>query len=349
MDTTNQGRFGCPCFSDFPQIGADQYGIYISSDEYDTSFGVFRDVSILAISKASLATGAVAPRMQEIVVRRITGFEATIRPAITPPGAGYVTGGGGVQFFVSTQSVSSSDSRFGLWALMNTASLNTTPDLTLVQTIIQGQPYLYPDVATQKPGPLPYGSSFIPPRPLAFIDGGRDSRVISLTYAGAKLFATFATLETDETGRRVAGGGYAVIVPAIRQGSLIGAVARQGALIVRNNHILRPAVAVNAQGKGAIAFTLVGPDYYPSAAFVPVAGFVPAATAHIAAPGVAPEDGFTGYPDGFFFAPGVARWGDYSSATAMADGTVWMTMEYIPDAPRTEFANWGTHMVRFPQ
>jgi hypothetical protein len=35
--------------------------------------------------------------------------------------------------------------------------------------------------------------------------------------------------------------------------------------VATNNHALRPAVAVNAQGRGAIA--LVGPDY-PSAAFV---------------------------------------------------------------------------------
>jgi hypothetical protein len=163
------------------------------------------------------------------------------------------------------------------------------------------------------------------------------------------LFATYATQELDDTGRSVIGGGYAVIVPAIRQGLLIGAVARQGSLVVRNNHVLRPAVAVNAQGKGAIAFTLAGPDYYPSAAFVPVEGFIPGTTAQIAAPGVAPEDGFTGYPDNWFFGPGVARWGDYSSATAMADGTVWMTIEYIPDALRTPLANWGTHLVRFPR
>jgi hypothetical protein len=349
LNTTNPSHVGCPCFSDFPQIGADQYGIFISSDEYDVFGGNFVDVSILAISKTSIVSGSPAPRMQEFVVPRLTGYEGTVRPAITPPGASFVTAFGGVEFFVSTQASFITDSSFALWALMNTASLNTTPDLSLVQTIVPGQIYSYPDVATQKDAFLPYGSTLFPPGRLAFLDGGRDSRVLSLIYAGAKLYLTFGTQTVDGNGRSVIGGGYAVLTPAVRGGVPVGALWRQGTLVVNNHHVLRPAVAVNAQGRGAIAFTLVGPDHFPSAAFVPVDAFLPAGTLQRAAPGVAPEDGFTGYPDLGFSTTGVARWGDYSGAVVSPDGSVWMTMEYIPNAPRTDFANWGTHVVQLPR
>jgi hypothetical protein len=122
-------------------------------------------------------------------------------------------------------------------------------------------------------------------------------------------------------------------------------VLRQGYLVVTNNHILRPSIAVNAQGRGAIAFTLVGPDYYPSAAFVSLDVLSTASVMQVPAFGAMPQDGFTGYPGGF--AAGVARWGDYSAAIAAGDGSIWMAAQYIPNAPRTEFANWGTFLYRY--
>jgi hypothetical protein len=170
---------------------------------------------------------------------------------------------------------------------------------------------------------------------------------LSLAYTAGRLYVTFATDVVDGTGRRVVAGGWAVLFPSLRGQTLSAPVWRSGYLAVHGNHVLRPAVAVNPQGKGAIAITLVGPDYFPSAAFININNFEPAATIQIASTGVAPEDGFTGYPYNGFITTGVARWGDYSSAVAAADGSVWMTAEYIPAAPRTEFANWGTRVIRY--
>ena len=102
---------------------------------------------------------------------------------------------------------------------------------------------------------------------------------------------------------------------------------------------------MNAQGRGAIAATLVGPDYFPSAAFLPIDTLTTASAIQIAGAGTAPEDGFTGYRSAPF--PGIARWGDYSAAVVSTDGSIWMTAQYIPNLPRTPLANWGTFVMRY--
>ena len=67
-DTTNVGNPGCPCISDYPQIGADQYGFYISANEYNTNSQDWVDATILAISKGSLAAGANAPTVSKFKI-----------------------------------------------------------------------------------------------------------------------------------------------------------------------------------------------------------------------------------------------------------------------------------------
>src|SRR5713101_5179305 len=68
-----------------------------------------------------------------------------------------------------------------------------------------------------------------------------------------------------------------------------------------------------------------------------------AGAVHIAGPGAGPQDGFTEYPA--FGAPVRPRWGDYSAAVADADGSIWLAAEYIPNAPRDIFANWGSFVM----
>jgi hypothetical protein len=345
MDTTNAANRGCPCLSDYPQIGADQYGFYVSANEYSTAFSQFVDVAILAISKTSLASGATLPSAYRVIVQnRGAGFEFTIHPATTPPGGSYFLASNGLEYFVS--SVQSAGSALAVWALSNTGSLDSANSkLVLSEVITPTLSYVAPDVATQRPGPLPYGSTLHPPGLLAKIDGG-DSRVQSVAYAGGRLYVTLATQVTDEVGHNFVGGAYVILSPTFR-GVLSSFTLRQGYLRVSNNHLLRPAIAVNPQGQGAIVVTLVGPDYYPSAAFVAIDTFSTASILQIAAPGVSPEDGFTGYPDNGFSTTGIARWGDYSTAVANNDGSIWMVTEYIPNALRTDFANWGTFLIRY--
>lgn len=107
-----------------------------------------------------------------------------------------------------------------------------------------------------------------------------------------------------------------------------------------------------------MAFTLVGPRYYPTAAYSPVTS--QAGNVRIAGAGLSPEDGFSGYPAAG--GPGVARWGDYSAAVADTGGDIWIAAEYIGQTcsfaqysadvtcggTRTLLANWGTFIGKVP-
>jgi hypothetical protein len=116
---------------------------------------------------------------------------------------------------------------------------------------------------------------------------------------------------------------------------------------------LPPHLAGDARGcpakarRPALSFTLSGPDFFPSAAYVRFDLVQPTGPIHIAGAGSAPEDGFSGY--NFFEepVPGVARWGDYSAAV-VADGAVWMGNEFIPSTPRSLLADWGTFITKLP-
>jgi hypothetical protein len=354
MDTANASNGGCPCLDDFPQIGSDRYGFYISANEYsiiDPYNPFFNDAVVLAISKADLAAGTAAPKASRFIVPYFTGYEFAIQPATTPPGASPFLASGGVEFFVSSYAVGY-DNNLALWALSNTASLqNANPTMLLTRTTVSTLLHtLPPGGVAQRPGTLTLGNA------LELIDAGyfSDSRVLSTSYSGGRLFVTLASSVADANNNQVAGGLYVVFAPTLRNGVLSATPpVKQGYLAATNNHILRPAISVNPQGRGAIAFTLVGPDYYPTAAFVSIDinTSAPPSAIQIAGAGVLPEDGFSGYGP-IPACPtcngnGIARWGDYSTAVTSTDGSIWLVSEYIPNLPRTPLANWGTFISQY--
>ena len=344
MDTTNGTNPGCPCVADYPQIGADEYGFYISVNEFTTSTQTFVDSVIFAISKSGLAASAATPVMMRVILPFSSGYEFAIQPATTPPGASNFLASGGVEYFVSTVASFTAGSNVAVWAMSNTSSLGSArPALTLARTVIPSLFYSNPDAATQREGYRPYGTGLTPPGPLPLIDGG-DTRVQALFYAGGRLHLTFATKVTPMRGPIVVGAAYMVLAPTLRGTALNAQVLKQSVFAVNNNHLLRPAIGVDAQGKGAIVATLVGPDWYPSAAFIPTDSFSNASMVRIAASGTLPEDGFTGYSPGMNQQT-ISRWGDYCSTAVASDGSVWMVAQYIGSSPRAAYANWGTYIM----
>ena len=339
---------GGPRIPDFPHFAVDHYGLYISINEFNITpegnFDGFIDAAILAISKNDLinGTGGSFPRVVRFPLTSSSGFEFTVFPAYTPPGGGPLLANGGTQFFVSSHFVTTNENTMAIWALTNTSSLDSaTPNLDLRAVVVEVQPFHFPTIAAvQKKGFHPLGESLN--EPVEKLDQG-DFRVISATYSSGRLWATLSSQMLDTAGAPRIVCDYFAFSPKINGPFFTATLVTQGVVSKPGASLLYPAIAVNAQQKGGIVFTLVGPNDYPSAAFVPVNNNS-VGSIQIARAGNEPEDGFTGYPE--FGGNGVARWGDYSAAAIDTDGVIWMATEYTPDIARTSFANWCTYITR---
>jgi hypothetical protein len=151
-----------------------------------------------------------------------------------------------------------------------------------------------------------------------------------------------------------AGVAYYVVNPTSSTTSVSGELAKSETLVVPGNNISYPALGVTAAGKAVMALTLVGTNYYPSAAYVTIDPVDGAGPVNTVALGLGPDDDFTGYRGFQYNRP---RWGDYGAA-AVVGGTVWIASEYIGQTctlseyeaspfgscggTRTALANWGT-------
>jgi hypothetical protein len=171
-------------------------------------------------------------------------------------------------------------------------------------------------------------------------------------YANGKLWGALDTALTINSANK-AGIEYFIVNP------VAGKVAKQGYLGLANNNLTYPAIATTPSGRGVMAFTVVGDDYYPSAGYAGIDGNTGAGDIHVAAAGLGPQDGFSGYKA--FGNPPRPRWGDYGAA-ALDGNSIWIASEYIGQtctlaqyltAPigscggtRTSLANWGTRISK---
>ena len=167
-------------------------------------------------------------------------------------------------------------------------------------------------------------------------------------------------------GQLKAGIAWFAVSPKINGAGMVqGQVKNQGYIALAGNNLTMPAIALNTGGKGAIAFTVMGDDYYPSAGYVTIDANGNVGPVHIAKAGLGPDDGFTSY-NAFVGDPPRTRWGDYGAA--VTDGSsIWLASEYIgqtctyaeyyPNPPssvglgscgatRTSLANWYTRLSK---
>lgn len=362
--TPNHHCEGGPCIGDFPQIGADQYGFYVTTNEYDFFGPNFRSAQIYAFSKADLSANKRKVTVVQFDTRRAvrsgTGRQPgfTVWPARSPDGI-YNTEAGGTEFFLSSNAAEEANAIVGggfsneviVWALTNTQSLDTnSPDLELDVTVIDSQVYGVPPKSEQKPGPIPLGQCINNKKlPTPFGRGcwqilfteepahnevrsrldSSDSRMLQVWYADGKLWSALDTVVRVGEERK-AGIAYFIVQPMVTSDDdavqLQAEIVNQGYVAVRGNNVIYPAIAVLPSGEGIMAFTLVGRTYYPSAAYVHI-DVNGTGDIHIAGEGLGPSDGFTSYK-AFVGDPPRTRWGDYGAA--VTDGTnIWIASEYI--------------------
>ena len=362
LDTTNVGPDGailpfhphCPCLADQPLIGADHYGFYITTNEYSlVPFGGnFNGAQVYAFNKAALASGG-SGALTGVHIDNIPLAESiayTLQPATTPAGGAYELGQGGTEYFLSALDFNATlDNRIAVWALTGTSTLGTTNAVHLTSKVLDSEVYGQPPDAEQKDGPTPLADleaqgleGFKSVEHLELL-AGNDDRMQEVKFANGLLWGDVNTVVKNENGNVNVGIAWFAVDPSVSSAGVDGSVVNQGYVAVNRGNVLYGAIAANNDGDAVMGFTLSGTPWYPSAAWVSLGANGTTSDVHVSAAGQLPEDGFTGYiAEG---GNGTARWGDYHAATADESGRLWMSVEYIPDAPRTLFANWGTHIT----
>jgi hypothetical protein len=349
LDVTNDGGAfaACPCFGDQPLIGADANGFYVSTNAFSLSTFSFSGANIYAFSKTALETasaGAITGVRFSNLTEAGMPFAFSVQPATVPPGGTFATN---TEYFLSALDFTNTvDNRLVVWALMGTNTLGTaSPALSLVNAVVDTQSYGAPPQAQQKPGFFPLGMSLKDHEELV---SANDDRMNQVVFADGKLWSALNTSAKTPNGPVRTAAAWFVLSPAVSGGAVSASVVNQGYIAIddpNQQNVLYPSVGVNSQGKGVLAFSVVGLNFFPSAGYAPI-DVNGTGAIRISSAGAFPDDGFTGYAQ-FGASNRVGRWGDYSAAFSDENGAIWMGNEYIPNAPRTVNANWGTFIGSF--
>jgi len=375
LNVANDGTDGtpshptCPCFGDQPLVGADTYGLYITTNEYDLEpfGGTFNGAQIYAFDKAALAAGTMkvqriegAPLASSYTTA--TDFPYSLQPASSPSTGNWVTSNNGTEYMLGALEFSKGnvtlDNRIAVWALTNTASLATaSPNVAVDDFVVTTQPYGFPPDAVQKDGPTPLADNALlaagvvkpgnGPAEHESLIAGNDDRMEDAVWVGGKLWGSLNTIVKTQNGSSQVGTAYFAFTPSVTGGQVSATVAKQGYVTVNNASVLFPAIAMNDAGKGVIVFSVSGKDYFPSAGYARLTLAGGAGPVHVAAAGVKPADGFTGYT--VFGGSGTERWGDYSDAVVNpVDQSLWLATEWIEGnvgfPPR--LGNWNTRILK---
>jgi hypothetical protein len=373
---------------DYPHVGLDANGIYISTNGYCLFSNQYNGAQLYAIGLQQLASLPMSITVQHFPSVSVDGSPGfTVWPATSFPGE-HSTENGGTEYFLSTIAGDGTETgnptgtakRVAVWALTNTSSLNSaSPNVQLSNKLINSQTYTFPPLSDQKPGPTPlreclndttiptpFGNGcwrfFLVDEPahdeVISTPDSLDSRMQQVWYVNGHLWGASGT-GVNVGGEEKAGIAWFRVEPKIGgSGKVGGTIKAEGYIALANNNLSMPAIAMLPSGRGAIGFSVLGEDYFPSAGYVTVSEGGSVGPIHIAAAGLGPDDGFTSYK-AFVGDPPRTRWGDYGAA--WTDGTrIWVANEYIGQtctlteylatpfgscgATRVSLANWYTRI-----
>ncbi len=350
LDTTDDGTDGtprrpnCPCLGDFPMIGFNATGFFITTREFPTFVAGFNGGLLYAMSKQQLAAAASAgsPFLPPVLLfgagPLAGGLADRLQPTITAPGSAQPNNR--AYFLASTNTTTRSARSIALYTLTGTNSLNTaTPSLSLSRAIMPSELYGDPPRQRQRRGPRPLGEAL--GEPLPTVDSGDASFRSANYYTNGLLVGALATGVRDNGLEEVA-AAYFVVKPAA-SGASAGTIVHQGYIRATGYDLSYPSVGVRANGAGLVTYSVLGPNVYPSVGYTTFnANSGATGPVRLVARGTAPQDGFSCYK-AFDPAPR-CRWGDYS-ATTVSRGSVFFAAEYIPPTARTVNANWGTFIA----
>jgi len=382
--TPNHGCSLGPCIGDYPHFGADNNGVYVTTNEYSLNGPEFHGAQVYAMSKNAIVSGAASITVLQYDTHGLdagnSGF--TLWPATSPAGDSANTAGG-TEYFMSSNAADEAhgdgtapgprkSKQLLVWALTNTSALDHGGIPGLSHTVVPVNLYATPPASSQKPASQPLRECLndatcatvllgVPdpyaPEAQAPLDSN-DTRMQQVTYANGKLWGAVDTALTIH-GVNKAAIEWFVVDPSIRRGGVSADLKQQHYLGMADNNLIYPAIGVNSKGQGVMAFTVVGADFFPSAGYVELDADIGSSDIRIAQQGAGPEDGFSNY-NAYGGGTNRPRWGDYG-ATAVDGNSIWIASEYIGQActlaqyenpaafgscngTRTALANWDTRI-----
>jgi hypothetical protein len=172
-DGTNTGGVNpAPYLGDYPHIGADANGFYITTNAYPWCCNGFSGAQIYALSKAQLAAGAASVNLQHIDTSGTVNVPSeagstqpgfTVWPAQSPGTGSFNNAAHGTEYFLSSNAADEAQkpvsgtagtrtsSQIVAWTLTNTTSLDTSPALSLSNNVLTVGQYGVPP-KQQQPG-----------------------------------------------------------------------------------------------------------------------------------------------------------------------------------------------------
>jgi hypothetical protein len=366
-----------PYLGDYPHIGADANGFYVTTNAYPWCCNGFAGAQIYALSKRQLAGGAADVTMVHIDTSGMVPVPSTAGP--TQPGftvwpaQSSGAASGDAEFFMSSNAAAEArdpvngtnsdyvSDQLVVWTLKHTGSLDSrSPSLSLSTRVLPVETYAIPPKA-QQPGSgalataaAPQGYCINDTTTVTVAGSGcwrllftnepahnevvstpdaNDTRMQQVTYANGMLWGALDTAIDPDGGATRAGIAYFIVNPNA------GKVVKQGYLGATGYDFTYPAIGVTQSGRGVMAFTAMGDDTYPSAAYAAIDAIVGVSSWNIVpgGEGAAVDDGFTSYKSQVGNPPRT-RWGDYGAA-AVDGNVVWIASEYVSTA--CDYTTWG--------
>lgn len=170
VDVTNDGSNpdpsnACPCLGDYPHIGADAYGFYVTTNAYPWNGNGFDGAQIYAFSKAQLAANAssvTGVHLDTFGLVNVPSDAGPTQPGFTvwpaqSPGTQFNKDNGGTEFFLSSNAADEArfpvagtgsnyiSNQLVVWTLKNSSSLNSgSPALSLSNKVLPVETYALP-------------------------------------------------------------------------------------------------------------------------------------------------------------------------------------------------------------
>jgi hypothetical protein len=377
--TNTGGQNAGPYLGDYPHIGADANGFYITTNAYPWNHNGFGGAQLYAFSKAQLAAGAAQVNMQHIDTSGMVNLPSdagatqpgfTVWPAQSP-GTEFNAANNGTEYLLSSNAADEAthpvagfggdytSSTLVVWTLKNTASLNSpTPALALSSRVIGVNPYAIPPKQHQ-PG------SGTPPTVTA-PQGYCLDDLTTVTIAGVGCWRLLVGAPSHEVVSSPDSNDTRMQQVTYANGKLWGAldtainpdglaqragiawyvlnpdankVVNQGYLGTAGYDLTYPAIGVTSSGRGVMAFTASGDTTNPSAAYAAID-----ASAGVSAWDIVPG-GLGAAPDDGFTSY-KAQVGNPPrtrwgdyGAAAVDGNSIWIASEYVAHA--CDYVDWG--------